>query len=229
MTVKMIKSEMRAFFTGVEDALVFAFNHEGGDVPSPVMNRDMAAVPPTPIKGAPVPPERARASPEIKHVPLGGLEDRTIMAAFILSKLHALTLVEQWVLAARYTRPRSSCSCGSKCCQGWFFAKSWGRAIQHLVTYLKDEADLAKTPGKRGYSMDVRLRPILVEDFFRPEPKRRSLAVLSELTGTSTATVAKHRALIFMHLDDIYEGALTAIADVFDHSGITGDVGQQKS
>lgn len=214
----------RAYFDSVRSALVFAFNHEDLSIPGPVMNREMAQIKPDRPEGGILKVGKGEAPPARKTIDMGGLEDRTVLAGWIMKRVLMLHPEQQWILAGECVKPRRLCSCGRACCRGWSIKKEWVGAVRSLVEYLKSQAEVAKQPGTRGYSTDPRLRVALVEDFLRPEKKRKSINDLAELSETTAVTVAKHRNLIFETLQSLSDVAWDEISRDLDQVGLVGVV-----
>lgn len=221
----------RALFASARDALTFALNFEDTSIPGPIMNREMAL--PQLDKARAEAQARAytgaarRASPTTmvkKHVPLGGTQDRAILAGWILQRFLHLNTVMRLVLTLTVQKPRVICTCGAPCCRGWTLKLQWVESVRILVQHLKEQAESEREPGKRGFSSEPRLRQALIEDFARPESKRWSLARLSELAEVSTTTAAAHRARIHGYLGDVEAQAWGELAAIFDAHGITGVV-----
>lgn len=212
----------RVYFGSVREALVFAFNHEDLSIPGPVMNREMAQIKPDQAEGAVLRAAKGVAPPPRKNAQIGGLTDRTVLAGWIMQRVNLLPETQRLILAGECIKPRRPCSCGRACCRGWSVKPEWVAAVRSLVDYLKYQAQMTKDPGKRGYSTDPRLRVALVEDYLRPEKHRKSLVDLGEIAETTTATVAKHKTLIFEHLDSIDLAAWTEIARDLDQVGLVG-------
>jgi hypothetical protein len=147
-----------------------------------------------------------------------------VVAGWILQKVAVLSEINQYILAATLIKPKRPCSCGAQCCRGWVVKREWVAATRGLVLYLKDQADLSRSPGKRGYSTDPRLRVAIVEDWCRPETQRKSLADLADLAEVTTTTAAKHKTIIFEHLAEISDLAWTEIGHLLDAAGITGPI-----
>lgn len=215
----------RVYFTSVRAALVFAFNHEDLSIPGPVMNREMAQNPPGTAQGGGSGPGKGAVRATPKNAQIGGLEDRTILAGWIIQRVTLLPPTQQLVLAGQCIKPRRPCSCGRACCRGWLVKREWAETIKGLTEYLKTTADLAREPGKRGYSTDPRLRVVLVEDFMKPESKRHTLVDLAEIAETTSLTVARHRTLIFEHLQKISDEAWEEISRDLDQIGLVGEAG----
>lgn len=212
----------RVYFESVRDALVFAFNHEDLSIPGPVMNREMAQTTPDRAEGAILRAGKGVAPPPRKNAQIGGTFDRTVLAGWILQRVDLLPVIDAHLLAGECINPRRPCSCGRACCRGWSVKREWVEATRNIAEYLKNQADLIKEPGKRGFSTDPRLRVALIEDFLKPEGKRKSLADLADLAETTTVTVAKHRALIFTHLEEIKTRAWDEISRDLDQVGLVG-------
>lgn len=218
----------RALFASVRDALVFALNFEDTSIPGPVMNREMAAV--VDQRGGHAPKlaavaldqTDARPSPRKKNVPLGGTQDRAVVAGWVLLRLSQLDRMHQTVLRACLIRPRRPCDCRSACCRGWTIRADWAAQVQTLVDYFADRAEETREPGKRGFSADPRVRVALVEDYVRGPNNRASIADLCRQTDASSVTVAKHRALIHGHLQELEDQAWEEIGHLLDAVGITG-------
>lgn len=212
----------RVYFGSVRDALAFAFNHEDLSIPVPVMNREMAQVKPDQAEGAVL--RAAKGTPALtkQNAHIGGLTDRTVLSGWIMQRVNLLPEIQRLLLAGQCIKPRRPCSCGRACCRGWSVKTEWVSVVRALVDYLKYQAQLTKDPGKRGYSTDPRLRVALVEDYLRPEKHRKSLVDLAEIAETTTATVAKHKTLIFEHLDGINQVAWEEIARDLDQVGLVG-------
>lgn len=222
----------RALFSDVRAALTFALNFEDNTIPGPVMNREMAITVPDRAKAEAaarsytVGARRAsNTSLTPKSVPLGGTQDRAVMAGWILHRFIQLEVVQRLVLTLTVMRPRIPCSCGSACCRGWTIKLQWVEAVRILAEHLKEQAKLDQEPGKRGYSVDPRLRTLLVEDYAKKPERRASLATMADITECSTATVARHRALIHGYLAQAEDAAWAELAAIFDAHGITGYTG----
>ncbi len=218
----MDEKPTRVYFESVRDALVFAFNHEDLSIPGPVMNREMAQIAPDQSEGAILRAGKGVAPLPRKNAQIGGTFDRTVLAGWILQRVELLPIIDGQLLAGECINPRRPCSCGRACCRGWSVKREWVEATRNIGEYLKSQADVAKQPGKRGYSTDPRLRVALIEDFLRPPTRRKSLADLAELSETTTVTVAKHRSLIFTHLEEIRTRAWNEISRDLDQIGLVG-------
>lgn len=214
----------RALFSSAREALRFALNHEDLSIPGPVMNKEMAAIPDPTASPKIIGTGSPRASAPAKHIPLGGMADRSVMAGWILQKMSGLALIDQLVLKAVLINPRRICSCGAACCRGWSIKTEWVNSVRGICDYLKTEAEITRVAGKRGLSTDPRLRSALVEDYCRPEKHRASITDLCKTTDASTVTVAKHRELIHAALYEIETRAWIDINAIFDRTGITGDL-----
>lgn len=227
------KPTTRALFASVRDALVFALNFEDSSIPGPLMNREMAAVAElADTRGGNAPKlatvamdqTDARPSPRRRNVPLGGVQDRAVVAGWVLLRLSQLELLQQTVLRAMLVRPKRPCECRSACCRGWTIRADWVAAVQQLADYFKSRADETREPGKRGFSSDPRLRVALIEDYCRGEGRRASISDLCRQTDASSVTVAKHRELIHGHLKEIEDRAWEEVAVLLDAVGITGSL-----
>lgn len=221
--------EERALFASASGALRFALNFEDLSIPGPVMNREMAT---TTLERAKAEAQaraytgsdrRSNTAPR-KHVPLGGKDDRAVMAGWVLQRFMHLDVVHRLVLTLTELKPRQPCSCGSPCCRGWTLRREWLEAARILTEHIQDWAVLDKESGKRGYSTDPKLRVALVEDFARPIERRLSLADLAERTGVTTKTVAAHRVKIHGYLQEQLDAAWDELGVVFDAHGITGQL-----
>jgi hypothetical protein len=227
--------ETTPVFDSVQKALVFAFNAANSYyIASPTMNTMMAAVPVKPSRMA----KRLKAAAgeagegEIKVRPsspppqpgdlLRGL-NKAGQAGLILHEVAKLDAAHYWVLAARCTEPTLPCDCRSLCCQGWRTTPRWDIAINKLCHILANDADITKTPGKRGLSTEPRLRRMLVERFFlEPDVKPQSIASLARIVKVSPITAAKHDGWVTGYLVEQETEAWTQIQAIFDQTGITG-------
>lgn len=227
--------EERAFFSSAVDALRFALNFEDTSIPSPVMTRAMVEINRAQVaavandfqavarKSGITGPRTTPPAPP-KNVPLGGTMDRAILAGWILQKFMHLDAVPRLVLTLTVMKPRAPCACGAPCCRGWLLRTKWVEAVRLVCEHLKEQAELIKEPGKRGFSSDPRLRQALVEDWAKPPASRASVQDLINLTDASYQTVVKHRLLIQDYLHTVETMAWTELALIFEAHGVTGQV-----
>jgi len=223
--------EERALFASALAALRFALNFEDSSIPAPIMNREMAlntvdkAKAEAQTRAYSGTARRASATTMVRpSVALGGTQDRSIMAGWILQRFQQLEVTQRLVLILTVQRPRVPCFCGSQCCRGWTLKFQWVEAVRILVEHLRDRAGMDKEPGKRGFSTDPRLRVALIEDYAKPTKRRASLQDLARMADVTTTTAATHRARIHGYLEETERLAWAELAAIFDAHGITGVV-----
>lgn len=154
----------------------------------------------------------------------GDAQERAVQAGWILQRFLHLSALHRLILTIKVMRPRQTCSCGSPCCRGWIVKTRWVEAVRLVCEHLKLHAELLKEPGKRGMSSDPRLRQLLVEEYAKPEERRMSLTDMQSMLEITTTTIAKHRFLIYEHLEALENQAWTDLAAIFDAAGITGEI-----
>jgi hypothetical protein len=207
-------------FDSTRKALVFALNYEPDGPKSPLMNTAMAEVKPGEKTGRQWDDE-PRQTKNPNRPSFQGL-DKAHQAGLIMQLVSRLNREHQRMIEAILVHPRAHCVCGRACCRGWSYRPVWRKAVHCLVDIVKDHADLMKVPGKKGMSTDPRLRRILIEDYLKPEEKRQFVTDMAKATEVTSATVIKHRALIYAYLDQLQGEAFAQIAIILDEAGVTG-------
>jgi hypothetical protein len=218
----MIMPDDQPLFDSVHAALAFALNANDVDMPQPFMNKAMAAFK---VKTKKAKEAAALLGEEIKRMNLNprrtfrGME-KAAQAGFILKQLEKLAPEQSTVLTGLLTHSYDPCSCRAPCCSGRRANSRWSAAVTKICAILKDDADLAKVPGKKGFGTQPHLRIILVEDFFLKT--ERPIADLARQSQLSRITVSIHHGLIRDYLDQAENEAWLQIAPILDQAGIVG-------
>lgn len=225
-------------FDDVRKALSFALNaHTSAAVPSPTMNRAMAAVKKTKMsKKERVNIEKAwaevgfeelvvRASSRVvaKRPPDWWQDlDGPARAGVILHELNKLDQRHRVILEGLLTHSHSPCSCKRPCCSGWAVNMRWQRAVDDMCRLLADQVNVLKKPGKKGMSTQPVLRRLSVEQYFTG--RELTLTDLARVTDVTMVTASKHRTLIHDWMRQTESEAWPDISALLDAAGVTGAI-----
>lgn len=224
-------------FDDARRALSFAFNAHEARMPSPVMNKAMAAV-----KVAKT-TKRQRAN-IAKAWAAAGVEELVVRASSrtapkrapdwwqaldeparagaVLREVYKLDCRHRAVLEGLLTRSHAPCSCRSPCCSGWRVNMRWQAAVDETCRLLADEVNVLRKPGKKGMSTQPVLRRLSVEQYFTGKPM--TLTELAQVTDVTMVTASKHRTLIHDWMRQTEEEAWPDVSSLLDAAGITGTV-----
>lgn len=147
--------------------------------------------------------------------------DGVAQAGMILLQLAKLPRPKQLVLIGSTLQSQLPCSCRSPCCRGYKMNSEWAQAIEELCDVLKNEANVTKKKGVKGFSTPPMMRRALVEKHFIPG-KRIVLAELADACDVTEATVIKHRKLITEYLERADKDGWTALDASLTKAGIVG-------
>jgi hypothetical protein len=213
----MPKATEAPLFDSAVAALRFAVNHSVASIKAPTMNT-MLASHPNPSGSWLEAPTKRNPRPGAEN--LRGL-DGAAQAGMILLEFAKLPVWPRLALLARSDAPRMACSCKQPCCSGFKLNGDWSAAVEALCLVLKNQAELSRKHGKKGYSTHPVLRRVLVECHFDPG-RRVTIHDMAERVQLSTATVVAHKKLIVDFLDEEEKKGWTQLDELLQASGVVG-------
>lgn len=153
--------------------------------------------------------------------------DGAATAGLVLAQLYRMPDGQQLAVMAASVDANQPCSCGASCCAGSKFNPQWLRVVLKLCEHLKEEADITKTPGKKGMSTTPELRKFLVERFFlerieREPALRYSLVYIAKKCGVTEKTVGEHRKLIDAYLEEQHDLGWQSMDVLLSEAGLVG-------
>lgn len=225
----MSTGQIQPKFDSARAALVFALNTQV-NYPAPAMTKAMRdGVAPKKhttieeqIKALTFKPVKPQLGASVHGVDAAGLR------ALISKQLTYLGTYERDLLTCVCVPLYIPCACGNVCCSGAkpnpllkvSYARIYNYLAKEAVYTIDGDAGLTQA----GYSTNPLLRDALLAKYVQGSNTRQALVIaqLAEQCGVTPKTVAKHRDLLWDHLQQLEGRAWTEISEIFDEKQITG-------
>lgn len=166
----MTEAASLPLFKTAKGALLFAYNFSHGTVKKPFLASLMGGSRPA-GKG------------------LGGL-DGAAQAGMIKAEVAGMSQVHRFIIAARYSPPKTPCECRAPCCVGFRLNRDWAEAIDWLAMHVHAAA-------LTGTVSNYRLRRALVMRWFGQEV---SMTEVASNCRVKRDTAAEHNKRVVAYL-----------------------------